>query len=172
MCGGATQPKGSLCCDRLDIGDSANAIRSKNLSVVAHAANITSRCDIRKLETRAGERFPKNRNLIGLRIWATFWMKSASPGMIYFVRCFAARACSRTFRPCAFNSFSLRCKVRRLIPSCVAAAVMFPPVELSAWVISRFSVSAKSSGFAVSETVIAPPDVPTASRSHAANRVP
>ena len=91
-------------------------------------------------------------------------MKSASPGMIYFVRFFAARACSRTFRPCAFNSFSLRCKVRRLIPSCVAAAVMFPPVELSAWVISRFSVSAKSSGFAVSETVIAPPDVPAASR--------
>ena len=44
---------------RLDIGDAANAIRSKNLSVVAHPANSTSRCDIRKLETMASERFPQ-----------------------------------------------------------------------------------------------------------------
>src|SRR5689334_3196049 len=59
MRGGATQPKGSLGRDRLDIGDAANAIRSKNLSVVAHAANSTSRCDIRKLETRAASVFPR-----------------------------------------------------------------------------------------------------------------
>jgi hypothetical protein len=59
MSRGATQPKGSLGCDRLDIGNAANAIRSKNLSVVAHPANSTSRCDIRKLETMASERFPQ-----------------------------------------------------------------------------------------------------------------
>ena len=60
MCGGATQPKGSLGRDRFNIGDAANAIRSKNLSVVAHPANSTSRCDIRKLETRASETaFPR-----------------------------------------------------------------------------------------------------------------
>jgi hypothetical protein len=51
MGGGATEPEGSLGCDGLDVGDAANAIRSKNLSVVAHPANSTSRCDIRKSET-------------------------------------------------------------------------------------------------------------------------
>ena len=59
MCGGATELKRGLRRDGLDIGDAANAIRSKNLSVVAHPANSTSRCDIRKLETRASERFPQ-----------------------------------------------------------------------------------------------------------------
>jgi hypothetical protein len=59
VCSGATQLKGSLGRDRLDIGDAANAIRSKNLSVVAHPANSTSRCDIRKLETMASEGFPQ-----------------------------------------------------------------------------------------------------------------
>ena len=67
MRGGATQPKGSLGRDRLDIGDAANAIRSKNLSVVAHPANSTSRCDIRKLETSGRRALAPDRNLIGLK---------------------------------------------------------------------------------------------------------
>src|SRR5205823_7241470 len=146
MRGGATELERSLGRDGLDVGDAANAIRSKNLSVVAHPANSTSRYGIRKPETVA-------------------MMKSPGWAMLYFGRFFAARACSRTFRPCASISFNLRCKVRRLIPNWVAAAVMFPPVEASAWVISRFSVSAKSSGFAVSEIEIAPAEVPAASRS-------
>src|SRR5438046_8234654 len=129
MSGGATQPKGSLGCNGLDIGDAANAIRSKNLSVVAHPANSTSRCDIRKPETVAMTKSPARH--------------------VYFVRFFAARACSRTFRPSAFISFNLRCKVRRLIPNCLAAAVMFPPVEATAWVISRLYVSSQTSVFHV-----------------------
>jgi hypothetical protein len=61
MSGGATEPEGSLGCDGLDVGDTANAIRSKNLSVVAHPANSTSRCDIRKPET--------TEKLIGNSLW-------------------------------------------------------------------------------------------------------
>ena len=51
MRGGATELERSLGCNGLDVGDATNAVRSKNLSVVAHPANSTSRCDIRKPET-------------------------------------------------------------------------------------------------------------------------
>ena len=51
MSGGATELEGSLSRDRLDVGDAANAIRPKNLSVLAHSANSTSRRGIRKPET-------------------------------------------------------------------------------------------------------------------------
>jgi hypothetical protein len=57
--GGATQLERSLGRDRLDIGDAANAVRPKNLSVVAHPANSTSRSVIRKLEISTRERFPR-----------------------------------------------------------------------------------------------------------------
>src|SRR6266550_2966946 len=51
------------------------------------------------------------------------------------------------------------------MPSWFAAAVMFPPVEASAWVINRFSVSAKSSGLTFSATVLAPLAFPADSRT-------
>ena len=49
-----------------------------------------------------------------------------------------------------FISLILRCKVRRLMPSFFAAAVMFPFVVASACMMSRFSVSCRSSGLAFS----------------------
>src|SRR5438045_1954369 len=48
---GATELKRGLGGDRLDVSDTANAICSKDLSVVAHPAHSTSRCSIRKPET-------------------------------------------------------------------------------------------------------------------------
>jgi hypothetical protein len=72
MRGGTAQLEGSLSRDRLDIGDAANAIRSKNLSVVAHPANSTSRCDIRKLETIASECLSQTAILSASGMWTIF----------------------------------------------------------------------------------------------------
>ena len=46
----------------------------------------------------------------------------------------------------SFISLILRCRVRRLMPSFFAAAVMLPFVEESAWLIRRLSVACRSSG--------------------------
>jgi len=96
-------------------------------------------------------------------------MKSASPPWIYLVRFFCGTRLARTFRPGAFNSLGFFAVQGTAADSQLRGrgAVLFPPVDLSAWVISVFSVSAKSSGFAVSETLIALPDFPAASRSRA-----